>query len=48
MAKERAVDVALTLVCCVVATVVSNELIVVAATFAAGWNASWAIQGDER
>lgn len=48
MAKERAVDFALTLVCCVVAMGAPNDLIRVAAIFAAGWHASWAIQGETR
>ena len=48
MSVTRLHDVLMVLLACAIAALATNEFVRTAAIFAAGWNASWAIQGEER
>lgn len=48
MARDKYGDVVLVLVWCAVAAIATSEILRTIAIFAVGWNASWAIQGEER
>lgn len=47
MGDMRRADISATLALCLIAAFAPHEAIRLAAVFAAGWFASWAIEGDE-